>query len=134
MEVEPVQRSLLSWMLEALGFPYLFLLPLAGALSFLLALIVVIRGRGPMAVASLILIVHIPLLVGIFAAIHGVLASYTVVATSGNSPQASEVAMGISTSLFAPLVGLLLMVPGYAVAAIGTFIRCLTAKAETGQG
>lgn len=31
MEVEPVQRSLLSWMLEALGFPYVFLLPLAGA-------------------------------------------------------------------------------------------------------
>lgn len=134
MEAEPVQRSLLSWMLEALGFPYVFLLPLAGALCFLLALIVVIRGRGPMAAASLILIVHVPLLIGIFAAIQGAISSYTVIAMSDNTVEAAEVASGVSTSLFAPLVGLLLMAPGYAVAAIGAFIRCLTAKVETGQG
>jgi len=48
-DAEPVQQSLLSWMFTALGFPYVVLLPLAGFLCFLLALIVVIRGKGPMA-------------------------------------------------------------------------------------
>lgn len=133
MEAEPVQKSLLLWMMEALGFPYLVLLPLAGALCFVLALVVVIRGRGPMAAASLILIVHVPLLIGVFAAIQGGIASYSAIAMSSGNPQASEVASGISTSLFAPLVGMLLMTPSYAVAAIGGFIRCLIAKAETSE-
>ncbi len=132
-EAEPVRQSLLSWALTALGFPYVFLLPLAGLLCFLLVLIVVLRGKGPMAAASLILIVPLPLLIGVFAAIQGGIASYTVIATSAATPKPSDVAAGISTALFAPLVGMIFMVPGYATAALGAFIRGLAAKTETSK-
>lgn len=50
-DVEPVQQTLLGWMFTALGFPYVIVLPLAGFLCFLLALVVVLRGNGPMAAA-----------------------------------------------------------------------------------
>ena len=130
-DVEPVQQSLLSWMFTALGFPYLILLPLAGALCFFLALIVVIRGKGPMAAAALILIVHVPLLIGVFAAIQGGIASYAVIAMSEATPKPADVAAGISTALVAPMVGMLLMVPAYATAVIGAFTRALGANTES---
>jgi hypothetical protein len=126
----PVQQSLLSWMLAALGFPYVILLPLAGLLSFVFALIVVVRGRGPMAGAATVLIVHVPLLIGVFAAIEGAIASYTVIAMSGATAKPSDVAAGWSTALVAPLVGMLLMAPGYAVAAFGAFIRSVVSDRD----
>ncbi len=98
-ESEPVQRSLLSWMINALGFPYVIVLPLAGLICFLLALTLVWRGKGPMTATGLILIVHVPLLIGVFAAIQGGISSYTVIAMSPTSPKPSEVAAGISTAL-----------------------------------
>ena len=129
-DAESVRQSLLSWMFTALGLPYVLLLPLAGLMCFLFALIVVLRGKGPMAAAALILIVHVPLFIGVFAAIQGAIASYTVIAMSAATPKPSEVAAGISTALVAPLVGMLLMVPGYATAAIGAFIRSFGASTE----
>jgi hypothetical protein len=48
-----MQQSYLGWMYSALGFQYAILLPLSGMLSAVLALIVVVRGRGPMAGAAL---------------------------------------------------------------------------------
>ncbi len=125
MEAEPVRQSLLTWIYNALGIPYVILLPLAAFLCFVFALIIVLRGKGPMAGASLILVVHIPLLVGVFAAIQGGIASYAVIAMSSGTPKPSEVAAGISTALVAPLVGMLLMIPGYATAVLGSFIRSL---------
>jgi len=129
-DAEPVQQSLLNWMFTALGFPYVVLLPLAGLLCFLLALFVVLHGKGPMAAAALILIVHVPLLIGVFAAIQGGIASYAIIAMSAASPKPSEEAAGISTALVAPLVGMLLMAPGYATAALGAFIRSFGGNAE----
>jgi uncharacterized membrane protein len=130
MSVEPVQQSILTWIFAALGLPYVILLSLAGLISFLLALLIVQRGKGSMAPAALILIVHAPLLIGIFAAIQGGIASYTIIATSGATPKPSEVAAGISTALIAPMIGMLLMVPGYATAAIGAFVRAVGAEAK----
>jgi hypothetical protein len=129
-DVEVVQQSILSWTLGALGLPYVILLPLAGLLCFLLTLVVVLRGKGPMAAASLILVVPVPLLVGVFAAIQGGMASYMVIAMSASTPKPSEVAAGISTALVAPMVGMLLMVPCYATAVAGATIRALAVKAE----
>jgi hypothetical protein len=123
-EAEPGSQSYLSWMLTALG-PYGILLPLAGLICFLLALILVLRGKGPMAAAGLILIVHVPLLIGVFAAIQGAIESYTIIASCATTPKPSVLAAGISTGLSAPLVGMLLMVPGYATAALGALIRSL---------
>lgn len=128
-EAEPIRRSFLGFVCNALGVQYTILLPLAGLICFLLALILVLRGRGPMAAAGLILIVHVPFLLGVFAALQGGIASYTVIATSTTTPKASDVAAGISTALVAPLVGMLLMAPGYAIAALGASIRSFGADA-----
>ena len=128
---ETKRVSYLTWMFHALGFEYAILLTLAGLICFVLALIVVIRGRGPMAVAALILIVHVPLLIGAFAAIQGAIASYSVVAMSTTAPNPSEVAAGTSTALFASMVGMLLTIPGYATAACGAFFRSLQSKVES---
>ena len=129
-ENEPRQVSYLTWMFEALGFEYVILLPLAGFVCFVLALIVVIRGRGPMAAAALVLIVHVPLLIGAFAAIQGMIASHSVVAMSTTAPNPALVAAGTSTALFASMVGMLLTIPGYATAACGAFFRSLLSKPE----
>ena len=117
-------------MFTALGFPCVILLPLTALVCFVLALIIVVRGKGPMAAASLILIVHIPLLIGVFAAIQGGIASYTVIAMSAATPKPAEVAAGISTALVAPMVGMILMIPGYATAALGSFVRSFVGNAE----
>ena len=130
---EPVAQSFLGWLFSSLGIGYTILLPLAGLICFLLALTIVMRGNGPMAAASLILIVNVPLLIGIFAAIQGAVASFTIIAMSGATPKPSEVAVGISTALAAPLVAILLMVPGYATAAIGAFIRSLQPNAKSNK-
>jgi hypothetical protein len=129
-DAEPVQQSLLSWIVAALGFPYVILLPLAGMLCFLLTLLVVLRGSGPMAAVTLLLVVPAPLMIGVFAAIQAAIDSYTVIAMSATTPRPSQVAAGISTALVAPLVGMLLIVPGYATAAIGAFIRSLGATTD----
>ena len=76
-----------------------------------------------MSVASLILIVNTPLLIGMFAALQGAIAYYTIIANASSTPKPSEIAGGISTALVAPMVGMLLMIPGYAMAAIGSFVR-----------
>ena len=130
LDTEPVQQSFLTWIFRSLGFPFVFVLPLAGLVCFLLVLMLVLRGKGPMAAASLILIVHVPLLIGLFAAIQGAIASYTVIAMSAVTPKPSEVADGISTALVGPLVGMMLMVPGYATAALGSLIRSLVFTGE----
>ena len=130
MDTEPVPQSMLSWMLSSLGAFYTIVIPLAGLVCFVLALLVVMRGRGPLAGAALVLIVHVPLLIGIFAAIQGAIASYQVIAMSAVAPKPSHVAAAVSTSLFAPLASMLVIIPGYAAAAIGAFVRCMSASAD----
>ncbi len=125
-----MQQSYVSWMISALGFPYLVLLAAAGLLSCVLALIIVLRGKGPLAASALILIVHIPLLIGIFAAIQGSISSFLVIATSETAPKPAEVAAGLSTAQVAPMVGIICMIPGYFVGAIGAFLRCLNDKSS----
>jgi hypothetical protein len=117
-------------MFSALGV-YAIVLPLAAFVCFVLTVLVVSRGKGPMAVAALILIVPVPLLIAVFAAIRGAIASYTIIAMSGSAPKPSEVAEGISTALFAPMVAMVLMAPSYAVATLGAAIRSLLTNGES---
>ena len=126
-----VGPSFLRWVLDSLGLAYAIVLPLSGLVCFLLALTLVRRGKGPMAAAGLILIVNIPLLMGIFAALEKGIASYMMIAMSQTQPQPAAVTAGIATALCAPLVGLLVMVPAYAVATMGTFTRALAARTES---
>ncbi len=132
-DIEPVRQSLLGWIFSSLGFPLLVILLMAGLLSFFVAFAIVLRGRGPMAVASLLLVVHVPLLIGIYAAIRGATNAYMVIATSSTTPKPSELAVGISSALIAPTVGMILMTPGYAVALVGTFVRAMASSPKSSE-
>lgn len=120
------QESLLLWLYNSLGLMYSVVLPLSGLVSFLLALLLVIRGRGPFLGVALFLIVHVPMLIGVYAAVQGVISMYSLISMSAGTPKPSEIAAGISTALVSITVGMFLMIPGYAVAAIGSLVRALT--------
>ena len=129
-EAAPVVQSKLAWFLNSLGLFYTGALLAAGLLAFILTIVIVARGRGPLAGAALWFAVTLPLWVGVLGFFDGMIASFTVIAMSEVSPKPSEVASGISTSLVTPLVGLWLMAPSFVVATIGSLIRAMTAPRE----
>lgn len=130
-QAEPVQQSFLSWAASALPQPLLLLLVLGGFVSFVLALILVTRGKGAMAAAALVLIVHVPVFIGVLAALNGAINAFVVVATSETAPKPSEIAAGVSAALIGPLLGIVLASPGYAVAAVGAFLRSFSRQTDS---
>jgi hypothetical protein len=130
-ETDPIQQSLLGWAMSALGSTYIILLPLSALLSFVFVLVLLFRGRGPMAAASVLLFVHAPLMIGIYAAVQGLINSYSVIAMGGATPKPADVAVGFSTALFAPVVAMLLMVPSYVADTIGTFVRAVFSRPDS---
>ena len=132
-EVEPIRQSLLSWLYSGLGPRYLVLLPLAALFSFVSAWIIVRRGKGSMAPAALLLVVHVPMLVGLAGLFDGNASVFEVIAAHSITPKPNELAYGLSLGYIAPMVGMVLTVPGYAVAVIGSLIRALRAKSDETQ-
>jgi len=126
-ELEPVQQSFVSWIFTALGFKYAILLAVSALVGFVLTLIVITRGKGPMAAVALVLIMPVPLLIGVFAAIEGGISSYRVIATLQKGPAPGQDAAAISTLLVAPMVGMLLMAPSYILAILGSLFRSFSA-------
>jgi biopolymer transport protein ExbB len=57
-------------------------------------------------------------MIGLLGTVYGMIRSFEVIATSGSSPQASQLAEGISTALFATLEGIALSVPAIAFYAV----------------
>ncbi len=120
-------ENYLWWLFTQLGLKYSILLPLSGLLCFVLALVIVRRGEGPMAAAALVLIVHVPLLIGLYATVDGLMQTCTFM--HGAAPRSTDLLTGIHTSLVASKVALLLMIPGYTTAAIGALLRGTRADA-----
>lgn len=54
-------------------------------------------------------------MIGLVGTVYGMIRSFQVMATSGASPQAGQLAEGISTALFATLEGILISVPAIAL-------------------
>ena len=50
-------------------------------------------------------------MIGLVGTVYGMILSFQVIATAGSSPQASQLAAGISTALFATLEGIALAIP-----------------------
>ncbi len=48
---------------------------------------------------------------GLFGTVHGMIDSFQTIATGGSTPEASELADGISTALFTTLIGLAIAIP-----------------------
>jgi biopolymer transport protein ExbB len=57
-------------------------------------------------------------MIGLVGTVYGMILSFRVIATAGASPQASQLAAGISTALFATLEGIALAVPAIAFYAL----------------
>jgi biopolymer transport protein ExbB len=57
-------------------------------------------------------------MIGLVGTVYGMILSFRVMATAGGSPQASQLAVGISTALFATLEGIALAVPAIALYAL----------------
>ena len=53
-------------------------------------------------------------MVGLFGTVHGMINSFQTIATGGSTPEASELANGISTALFTTLIGLAIAIPAIA--------------------
>lgn len=53
-------------------------------------------------------------MIGLLGTVQGMIASFTVIATSPTTPKPSELAQGISTALFTTLIGLALAIPAIA--------------------
>ena len=126
MEEEPTRPpSFLMWLISALGWRYVLLLPASALLTFALTAVLVIAGKGRTTGAALGFIVAIPFLIGLFGMFDGLMASFMVIAHSTVAPKPSQYAEGMSMSIVTPLVGMFLMVPSYLLATVGLFIRAL---------
>lgn len=128
--VDRPRESFLGWMIRAMG-PIGLLIPVAAFFGFVLALVVVIRGQGPFALAALVFLVPIPFLLGLLGAVYGMILSLQVIATSSVAPKPSELSDGIATALFTPLLGLVCMAPGYLVAVLGSLARSFSKSVVT---
>lgn len=53
-------------------------------------------------------------MIGLFGTVHGMIASFSVIANSTSTPSAPELAEGISTALFTTLIGLFIAIPAIA--------------------
>jgi len=132
---EPIQEmSYLGWVYSALGPLYGLALPLLGLVAFVGACLVVAKNRRPADIAAGVYFAAAPLVLGIFGVVHGMIASMQVIAMGGATPKTSDIAMGVSTSLFAALVGMLCSFPSYGVLACGYLARSLTLKDGTSLG
>src|SRR5262245_43055132 len=119
------QQSYLSWFIGSLGWFYTLALPATGFLAFVVALLLVLRGRGAMTGAALWFVVLFPVGLGIYGALEGAVQAFSVISMSEVTPKPSEIASGVAMSLVAPMVGMLVSLPAYLVAGLGSVIRSL---------
>ena len=130
MPAEPVQQSFLSWMMTSVGPVYLSILGLLGLVLFFGGLIIVLATRRPGVIAACLAFVPVPLLVGVFGMLQGMLQSYAVIAASSTAPKPSELAAGTSSALMTPLLAVAVTIPGLLVLATGLLFRAATWRGE----
>ena len=121
-DVIPLE-SLLAFTLRALGV-YVVILPFSSCASLYLTWRILRQGHSPLAASVLLLVVPVPLLIGIFGGLQGILLSFQC----SGPPSACfhEIAEEIGTAMYPPLVGLLLTMPPYAIAVAGTFTKSVS--------
>lgn len=128
----PPPQSTLSWFLDALGPFYLVTLPLLGLLLLVGGLFVVFASRRPRVIASCLLFVPLPLLLGLQGMLQGMLRSFTNASAPETSQLIADVARSFSSAMVVPLVALLVTLPGYLVLATGLLARSLAvARSES---
>jgi hypothetical protein len=124
---QPYEQSQLEFIYHSLGFLYCVLLPLSALVSFILVVVAVARWRGAASVAVLMFAAPMPVYLGLYATVSGLLASYQVIMYTTTQPRPSEMAQGIGMSLVSFWIGMFLSVPGFFVALIGSLVRLILA-------
>jgi hypothetical protein len=119
----PQQQSFLLWLYQSLGLMYSGLFFLSAVIGLILVLVLLVRGKGPMAAVCLLFVVHLPVVIGVLGAVQGMISMYSVLAASNATPKPADLAQGISTSLVTVLVGSLLTLGFYMLAIPGTLLR-----------
>ncbi len=118
------QQSFLGMLLTALG-TYAVLIPLAAVASSVLILILILRGREPFAGFAVLLIAPLPLVVGMIGAIHSGISTTAALANSSN-PSPNGIWQALMIALFFPAFGLLMLIPGYSLAVLGSVVRTMS--------
>ena len=122
-QTAPAAQSRAEWMAASLGWFYGLAIPLTGLLVFIGACFVVKMSKRPAVIASYLLFLPAPMLIGIIASIHGMINSMEVIVFAGGTPEASAIGMRISMALFSSFFGMFVSAPSYLVLSFGLFIR-----------
>ena len=105
--------SLLVWISRHFGPVTLILLPLVTLVSFGLTMLVLCRGKGINACVALLAIIPMPLFVGVFLILKGIVASAAVIGMTDVAVKPAEITEGLAMMLATPLAGALLTLPAY---------------------
>lgn len=120
-----VPQSVLEFMFESLGLFYGTVIPLAGFVVFVGAVLVVCISKRPSVVAAYLVFLPLPFLIGVFGSIHGLITSFVVISQYDSAPRANDITIAVSTSLFSSLAGLAVTFPSLFILAFGLFIRTI---------
>jgi len=129
-----VQKSFLSWAMESLGTLSGLTILLAGVSIFAGACFAVAKSRRPAVIASCLVLLPLPLLVGICGALKGQIASLSVLAASPEAVaklSGADIAGGVAAGLLPLFVALMVTWPSYLVLAAGLIVR--TAHVKSGS-
>lgn len=121
------EPSMWEYYVNALGLKYGVLIPLASLVSGVVTILLLARGRGVWLAPTMLIVVLAPLVLGVVGTVDGIIAAILVVTHSTTNIHPSELAEVKSMSLVTIQVGLVLMLPGYLLAAGGSALRALRA-------
>jgi len=122
-----LQQDHLRWVAETLGPTYFVTMMAAAGIALLLTLVVVCCGYGSRAGTALWFLVPLPFWVGIGFMLDRMYATFSAAAIASAEPASADLFTGLSVALVGPIAGLVLMVPSYLLATLGTFARSLFA-------
>jgi hypothetical protein len=109
-------RSLLGVIVESLGI-YAFVVSLCALIAFVLILMLVLRGKGPLVGSAILLTAPLPVVVGLFGAVQTGLTSSHAIALSANP---SGIAEPATKMLIIVLYSLVVALPAIALAIVGS--------------
>lgn len=126
----PAKKSYLMWAFESMGIFYSLVLPAAGLAVFLGAILVVALNRRPGVIAAYLVFLPLPLLIGVFGSVHGLIFSLSAISSSGSDLPARVLVAAWPSALFTTYFALLVSFPSYFIVAIGLFVRAILWRPE----
>jgi hypothetical protein len=118
------------WVIKCLGGVGLLIL-LSSAALFIGACLVVALARRPAVIASYLVFLVFPPLLGVWGAINGIIQAFAVIARADVVLKQTEIIRVVVEALVIPSTALALTIPSYLVIACGLFLRTILAGRRT---